>query len=403
MIENKSSQSNIILTALVTGLCLLTDSMLYIALPLYWQEAGLTSLIEVGLLLSVNRLIRIPLNPFATILTRTINLRISLLLAISLTIIVNVGFFFLNGFLFWFILRCVWGFTWALLRLSGQLLVVHLSSISNKGKLMGVYNGTYRLGSLVGMTLGGLLCYQIGLKLTCLVFACVCFLAIPFVFLLSYTSPTPKQGLGNGSVVFLKNIGVQLSLIRGFIVSFLLQGVFASTVSYYLAKHYGELININGMLLASGVVSGLLLGMRWAWEPFLAPFIGIISDGKWGRHSLLLVALLVTGCLYPLIDSQLPFTIWGLTIVVILICSTIITTLTDTLVSDEASHLKEKAFLITYYSIAVDLGAALGPILAYQFINEGKQFLILCSGLAICLALVSTKEYLHKEDSSSSL
>lgn len=399
--ERNSSKSNIIVTALITGICLLTDSMLYIALPLYWKEAGLTSLIEVGLLLSVNRLIRIPLNPLAAFITRTINLRFSLLLAICLTIIVNIGFFSLNGLLSWLILRCVWGFAWAILRLTGQLLVVQLSTNFNKGHLMGIYNGTYRLGSLAGMTLGGFLCFQIGLKLTCLVFACICFLAIPFILFISYKSFPSRKESGTIRISLLKKRGIQLSLFRGFIVSFLLQGVFLSTVSFYLSKHYGGALNINGILLTSGVVSGLLLGMRWAWEPFLAPYIGKVSDGKWGRHSILLSALLITGSLYPFMDIQLPFLIWCLSIIAILICSTIITTLTDTLVSDEAYQIEGKTSLINYYSIAVDFGAALGPLIAYQFIAEGKLFLFLCSGLAICLAMISTNEYLKQKGGSS--
>ena len=50
--------------ALVTALRLMGDSMLYTMLPVYFQQAGLTSLWEVGVVLSVNRLVRLPLNPF---------------------------------------------------------------------------------------------------------------------------------------------------------------------------------------------------------------------------------------------------------------------------------------------------------------------------------------------------
>ncbi|MDZ5712605.1 MFS transporter [Jeotgalibacillus haloalkalitolerans] len=401
MRRKKSSKENIILIALITGICLMTDSMLYIALPLYWREVGLTSLAEVGILLSVNRLIRIPLNPLAALLTRNLSIRSALLLAISVTTFVNVGFFYLDGFLFWFILRCIWGFIWAILRISGQLLVVHLSSDSDKGTLMGVYNGTYRLGSLIGMGAGGLLCFEVGLKTTSLIFACVCLLAIPFVFLLSYTSFAEKQDARKEKFSLLRNPGVQVTLIRGFSVSFLLQGVFASTVSYYMAKHYGLFLNVNGMEFSAGVAAGLLLGLRWAWEPLLAPKIGEMSDGKRGRHSILLFALLITAGLYPFIDSQLPFFIWGFFIVVILICSTVITTLTDTLFSDEISTHPSKAPMVTCYSIAVDLGAALGPLLAFQFISEGKHFLLFCAGLALCLAWMSYKQNIKQNTGSA--
>ncbi len=399
IMTKKPNRSNIIFTALITGICLLTDSMFYIALPLYFKEAGLSSLIEAGVLLSVNRFIRIPLNPFAALLVKTLKLQHALLLAILLTFLTNIGFFSLNGFLCWFILRCIWGFAWALLRLSGQLLVVQVSSRSNKGKFMGIYNGTYRLGSLAGMILGGLLCYEIGMKLTCLVFAAACLLSVPLVFLLTPTLLHHSKGKSEKSeeIDFNKK-AIRLSLLRGLIAAFLLQGVFASTVSYYLTRHYGMHVSIaDGFILASGAASGLLLGLRWTWEPFLAPFIGHVSDGKLGRHPLLFIALFMTGCLFPLINCQLPFFIWALIIVLLLICSTIITTLADALVSDAASGMKQKTAIITKYSIAADLGAALGPLSAFLVIEKGTTFLYFCSGLSLFLAWVSNKEYRKSE------
>ncbi|MGP1906543.1 MFS transporter [Metabacillus sp. JX24] len=391
-----SDRSTIILTALITGICLLADSMFYIALPLYFKEAGLSSLIEAGILLSINRFIRIPLNPFAAFLIKSLKLQHTLLLAIFLTILTNIGFFSLNGFLCWFVLRCIWGFAWALLRLSGQLLVVQLSSRSNKGKIMGIFNGTYRLGSLAGMIFGGLLCYQIGMKQTCLVFAAACLLSVPLVFLLTIPSVSQltKGKADNGEVTVFKKNSVRLSLIRGFIAAFLLQGVFASIVSYYLSRHYGMHVTLaDGAVVASGAASGLLLGLRWIWEPFLAPLIGHVSDGKLGRHPLLFLALLLTGFLFPLINYQVSFFIWALIIVLLLICSTIITTLTDALFSDAASGIKQKTAIITKYSIATDLGAALGPLSAYLLIETGTAFLTFCSGLSLFLAWISIKEY----------
>jgi hypothetical protein len=51
----------VVVIALITAVCLLGDTMLYIVLPVYWQSFGLTSLF--GILLSINRIIRLPLNP----------------------------------------------------------------------------------------------------------------------------------------------------------------------------------------------------------------------------------------------------------------------------------------------------------------------------------------------------
>lgn len=62
----KDNKAQVVMIAIITGLCILGDSMLYVVLPTHWNEAGLTSLWEVGALLSINRFIRVPLNPIVS-------------------------------------------------------------------------------------------------------------------------------------------------------------------------------------------------------------------------------------------------------------------------------------------------------------------------------------------------
>ena len=62
MIKYDPQMKPIIVLALLTAACLVGDSMLYIVMPTHWQEFGLNSLWEVGILLSANRLVRLPLN-----------------------------------------------------------------------------------------------------------------------------------------------------------------------------------------------------------------------------------------------------------------------------------------------------------------------------------------------------
>ncbi|MFC0523504.1 hypothetical protein ACFFGV_07885 [Pontibacillus salicampi] len=46
------SRRPVIVLSLITALCIIGDSMLYIALPIYYNEAGLSTLWHVGLVLS---------------------------------------------------------------------------------------------------------------------------------------------------------------------------------------------------------------------------------------------------------------------------------------------------------------------------------------------------------------
>ena len=75
-------QRPIIVMALITAACLLGDSMLYIVLPVHWREMGLTSLWQIGIILAMNRIVRIPLNPLVSKLYQKISARSGMTLAV---------------------------------------------------------------------------------------------------------------------------------------------------------------------------------------------------------------------------------------------------------------------------------------------------------------------------------
>ena len=79
----------IVIIALLTAVCLVGDSMLYVVLPTHLEEAGLTSLWQVGILLSINRLIRLPLNPLIGWLYTKISARTGVLIAVILAFFNN--------------------------------------------------------------------------------------------------------------------------------------------------------------------------------------------------------------------------------------------------------------------------------------------------------------------------
>ncbi|WP_172414395.1 MFS transporter [Candidatus Desulfovibrio trichonymphae] len=149
--DDAKNRRHISVFALVTALCLMGDSMLYTVLPVYFQQAGLTSLWEVGALLSVNRLVRLPLNPFIGRLYSRISERTGVCIAMLLGILTTLSYGFLQGLVWWVLARCVWGLAWSLLRLGSLFCILKISTPTTRG----LYNGLYRLGSLAGMLGGG--------------------------------------------------------------------------------------------------------------------------------------------------------------------------------------------------------------------------------------------------------
>lgn len=278
-------QQPVTVIAIVTALCLLGDSMLYIVLPIYWKEAGLTALWEVGLLLSINRFVRLPITPLIGLLYRKLPLRVGLAFAVLLASVTTVGYGVLNGFAAWLVLRCLWGIAWSFLRMGSYLTVIRYSDDSNRGHLMGRFNGISRLGSLVGMLAGGILVPFTGMDAVSVAFGLFMLAGLPYVAL-HITGTTDRTANGGDNSYRQKGRGnlhetvwtkPVMKIIATGLLLFLIQTVLTSTLSLLIETHYAQPMMLIGIIVTSTMLSGVLQAVRWAWEPFLAFFS---ADGR---------------------------------------------------------------------------------------------------------------------------
>lgn len=151
-----SSKSRVVAIALITAVAVLGDAMLFIVLPLNWEEFGLTAVWQVGVLLSINRFVRLPITPLIGLfLQKKFDVRVGMVVAVCLAGISTLFYGLSSGFIVLLIMRIFWGIAWSFIRLGGLLTVVSLSQDTNRGNLMGLYNGLWGLGGLTGMLAGG--------------------------------------------------------------------------------------------------------------------------------------------------------------------------------------------------------------------------------------------------------
>lgn len=362
-----SQMKPVVVLALLTAVCLIGDSMLYIVLPTHWQEAGLSSLWEVGVLLSVNRLVRLPLNPLVGWLYKKISTRQGVFFAVILAFSTTLSYGFVKGFLPLLIIRCIWGLAWTFLRLGSYFAIVDCSTDSNRGHCMGTFNGLYRLGSLIGMLAGGFIADFYGLSITALLFGTITLLSIPAVFLWvpnSNGKNTSTEEKNISKSVLWKDSAILWALMTGMLVAMIFQGMFTATLSYLVQVHNSSIINISGITLGAASLAGILQAIRWGWEPWLAPWVGKKSDGQYGRRTVLVQSLLLASFLFALVPLNIPLIPWLLIIIGIQLTATALTTITDAIASDAASS-SSKFLVLTAYSIAIDFGAAVGPFLGY--------------------------------------
>ena len=135
-------------------------------------------------------------------------------------------------------------------------------------------------------------------------------------------------------------------------------------MSYLVQIHNAPIVNLFGIAFGAASLAGILQAIRWGWEPWMAPWVGIQSDGRFGRRKVLVFSLLLSALLFALLPVDMPLTLWLLIVMGIQVTATALTTLTDAVAADAAS-ISSKILVLTAYSLAIDLGSALGPFVGY--------------------------------------
>lgn len=385
----------VVLLAAVTALCLVGDSMLYVALPVHWEEFGLTSLWQAGVLLSVNRLVRLPLNPAVSRLYRRISARSGMLLAAVLAAATTAGYGLAGSFAALIVLRALWGLAWTFLRLGAYFTVLTTADDSSQGRAMGMYNGLMRTGSLFGMLLGGVLADTWGTGLTCAFFASVSVLAVPLIW---FAVPRNAKGMaeeaaaGEDGYSLFSHWKVLSVLLIGTAVAFVYQGMLISTLSYLVKIRIPAGLDLGWALVGAASLGGVLQAVRWSWEPFLAPFFGWLSDHpRAGRKKTFIVSSLIGAALFAFLPADMGLLPWLLLLLLLQVTATALTTAGDAVAADTAVRSGAKIKVITAYSVLTDVGAAAGPAAAFA-LNQYSSPWASCR-LASLLLLLAAAGY----------
>lgn len=388
-------KKHIVIFACITALCLVGDSMLYVVLPVHYESAGLTSLWQVGVILAVNRIVRLPLNPCIGFIYRHISERTGVLVAVALSIATTLSYGFIDGFVWWILARCVWGLAWTLLRLGSLFCILKISTPLNRGQLTGLYNGLFRLGSLVGMLCGGILADAFGLEITaCVLAALGCLAAILAILYIPAGKAEGEECQSNTSILaglslITRERQVFWLVITGALVALALQGVVASTLSRLIDVHTGGEIMLLGATLGAATLAGVFQALRWGWEPWLAPVIGRASDQRYGWRRMFTYTLLIGAFFFAAVSAPLPLSIWFICILGLQLSATALNTISEAAAASTAAKSGGRTLLM-HYALFVDVGAAAGPLVAYGMnallgINAVYLF---STGLFVALALV---------------
>ena len=133
----------------IVGAVIMGDSMIYAVLPSSVSAFGVSAGL-VGVLLSANRFVRLASNPLADRLFKRFGVERPLALAVVLSIGTTAAYGFGPGFAVLLLTRLLWGLCYSILRLGGYVTVLEEGRERDRARLMGMFSGGQRAGSIVG-------------------------------------------------------------------------------------------------------------------------------------------------------------------------------------------------------------------------------------------------------------
>lgn len=262
--------------AMALGLSLPADVVLYLLLPMYASQFGVT-LAEAGLLLAANRLVRIAGYGFVARFYARHGDRLTCGIAVVAAAACGLGYATLSGFWALLPLRLTWGLCFAALNLSTQALAT--ADPLGAARRNGRSRAFIATGPVLALPLGALLAHWSGPRAIFGILAGVSLLAW-FVTRRLPAAPHPVARPATTRRFQRPNSLDGWSFMEGLT----LDGLFIVGLSYL-----GKDLMPGGAV----IVAGVLMALRYLAEIVLSPVGGRMAE-RFGAERLLVVLSLVT-------------------------------------------------------------------------------------------------------------
>ena len=281
--NDRSIMRNVWISSWVLSLSLFGDALLYVILPVHADAFGV-SMVMVGFLLAVNRIIRTFAYGLIADLAERIGIKNMCLIAAISATLSTAGYGLLEGELLLTISRMVWGLSFA------ALLLVTLSYASanplKTGTRIGLSRSVEQVGPLLAMTVGAWLATIAGPRDVFLYLSFATAISICLAFGLNDSGQQKRvKRPKRRDKIFPRPDSLDLLI---FWMGAGIDGVFTVSISLMWAQY---LSTETAILIGGSVLAGRRLS-----EMLLAPCAGIIADKFGIRLPLMLaIALTVTG------------------------------------------------------------------------------------------------------------
>lgn len=346
-------QRQIVYFATAMSLVNLGDTLFYVIIPTYYTHLGLIPF-QVGILLSVNRWVRLATNHLAEYSYRRYPSDLWILGAFFLGAVVCTIYGLATTFILFLLARTGWGIAYSFLRQAGVMHVVSCSSEKGLTEQMGYLTGINALWRTSGIFLGGLCHDHFGFTATFVGVGILSFLALPLNRLSRKQEAMPnrrartgKESGRNGALICF---GIVMGVVGG--------GMIVSTLGLVLKTRVGESFYLAGFLVGIATLTGFVMAMRHLIDGVGGPILGAIVD-RIGRGRAIAGLFLLGSSL--LLVTGLQENIVGL-VVVIMLYFTCATALYMSLYAQAGQNGPRS---IAAFATAIDFGMSVGPLIAW--------------------------------------
>ncbi len=382
---------------LATALSLMGDATLYAVLPTHPADAGI-ALGSVGLILSINRIIRLATNsPAGWLFDRVPERRGLFLGSLWLGILSTVVYTVTMGFDLLLVGRLLWGLAWSGIWVGGNAIILEMAPEQQRGRWVGIYQMWFFFGSALGSFMGGVLTDAVGYRDALWIGAGISAFGA-LAAMAALMNKDARERVNHRSIYPRATLRLTLPRLNGISPSLwaiaaaqgmnrlVVAGIIASTLGLVVQQSLSGNLQLGAWQIGVASITGGLLGSRTLVSLVGAPFTGIWSDRGGKRGRWLTVSLLIGGVGMALLAvSNIWIAVLGTCITAL--ASGSIQSLTTTLAGDLAADKRHGGNLGILYT-AGDLGSAIGPLAAYALLPlTGLPAIFLgCAGAMLLVA-----------------
>jgi MFS transporter, DHA1 family, inner membrane transport protein len=362
--DDRVTLRNTLISSACLGIVWPGDVVLYVVLPLYAEDFGLDAL-AVGLLLSINRVVRILGYGWVSPLARRYGAKALTAIACLAAAISTLGYGLLGGFVLLFAARVLWGGAWGVINL--MMNAYAYGDGRNAGSRVGLSRAVSSVGAFLSLVCIGPLCLSVGPHQAFTIYGLLGLAAFPLALALSPTIAEPSDVRAPR-----RWIPSDLNMLF-FVLALAADGVLGATVSLLLSAYVPAASAIVG--------ASLLLAFQRLAHIVLALFSGPVAD-RIGAGRLLLPCSLVVALGLGAIALGHVYT----GTITVIVARALLTTVSPVLAAERSpDRIGALASFATWSDVGLAAGAFLGTvgISAIGLVPTYATLAVLVAGMAV--------------------